>query len=172
MHNQLTINGRLVYTIFNTPAGWMGLLASPDGCLRATFPLKTPDLAKTALGIDEAVTCAPEHFQGWYSEFQSYFAGERVTFSGKIDISRATPFQQAVWTAARSIPYGETQSYAWIAHQTGKPLAARAAGQALGRNPLPIIVPCHRVLAGDGTLGGFGGGLDMKKFLLDLEAKK
>jgi methylated-DNA-[protein]-cysteine S-methyltransferase len=74
-----------------------------------------------------------------------------------------------VWEKARLIPYGETRSYMWLARQIGKPQAARAVGQALGRNPLPVIVPCHRVIASDGSPGGFTGGLHRKKMLLKLE---
>jgi len=74
-----------------------------------------------------------------------------------------------VWQATRLIPYGETRSYLWVAVQIGKPGAARAVGQALGRNPLPVIIPCHRVIASDGGLGGFTGGLVMKRRLLELE---
>jgi len=96
----------------------------------------------------------------------AYFTGQRVDFPDRLDLSGATPFQRGVWQAARLIPYGETRSYAWVAGQIGKPKAARAVGQALGRNPLPLIVPCHRVLAADGGIGGFSGGVEMKKYLL------
>jgi methylated-DNA-[protein]-cysteine S-methyltransferase len=75
-----------------------------------------------------------------------------------------------VWEITRLIPYGETRSYAWVAEQIGQPRAVRAVGQALGKNPLPIIIPCHRVITSNGKLGGFGGGLEMKKRLLSLEA--
>jgi methylated-DNA-[protein]-cysteine S-methyltransferase len=173
MEQQFTSNGHLMYTVFNTGAGWIGLIASTQGCLSATFPQKTRNLVKIALRLNDAAAIySPDYFQDWCDEFKSYFAGERVEFSGKIDISKATAFQQAVWTAARNIHYGEIQSYAWIARQIGKPQAPRAVGQALGRNPLPIIVPCHRILASHGGLGGFGGGLEMKQFLLTLEATK
>jgi methylated-DNA-[protein]-cysteine S-methyltransferase len=173
MDQQFTVNGQLKYTVFNTGAGWIGLVASTRGCLRATFPQKTRNLAEITLRLNDAAAIfSPDYFQDWCDEFQSYFAGKMVAFSGKIDISKATAFQQAVWTAARSIRYGEIQSYAWIARKIGKPRAPRAVGQALGRNPLPIIVPCHRILASDGSLGGFGGGLEMKQFLLTLEATK
>ncbi len=172
MNDQNRTNCRLIYTIFSTCAGWIGLLASPEGCLQATFPQKTRDLVTIKLGVNNAVNYMPEYFQEWCAELQSYFNGKNINFSGKIDISGATPFQQSVWTATRSIKYGETQSYNWIALQIGKPLAARAVGQALGRNPLPVIIPCHRVISKDGALGGFGGGLDMKRFLLALESKQ
>jgi len=91
------------------------------------------------------------------------------TFPDRLDLSGATPFQRMVWEATRLIPYGETRSYAWVAGQVNKPGAARAVGQALGRNPLPIIIPCHRVIRGDGSLGGFSNGLEVKERLLHLE---
>ncbi len=93
-----------------------------------------------------------------------------ASFPDELDLSTATPFQRQVWEKTRLIPYGETRSYSWVAEQIGKPGAARAVGQALGRNPLPIIIPCHRVVASDGKLCGFAGGLGMKRRLLSLEA--
>jgi len=108
-------------------------------------------------------------FSNLINRFQAYFSGQKVDFSDTLDYSGFTPFQCAVWEAARRIPYGQTRSYGWVALQVGKPNAARAVGQALGKNPFPIIVPCHRVLAGDGGLGGFSGGLETKKLLLTLE---
>ena len=102
---------------------------------------------------------------------KDYFNGNRVDFPDKLNLSGATPFQREVWQAARRIPYGETRSYAWVAGQMRKPEAARAVGQALGRNLLPVIIPCHRVIASNGGAGGFSGGLEMKRFLLNLEVK-
>jgi methylated-DNA-[protein]-cysteine S-methyltransferase len=99
-----------------------------------------------------------------------YFSGRRQDFSDALDLTAATPFQRRVWLAARLIPYGETRSYCQLAASIGQPGTARAVGQALARNPLAIIVPCHRVLKADGRLGGFGGGAEMKRFLLSLEA--
>ena len=103
--------------------------------------------------------------------FKVYCRGQKAAFPDQLDLSRATPFQCQVWEATRLIPYGETRSYAWVASQVKRPEAARAVGQALGRNPLAIIVPCHRVIASDGKLCGFGGGLEMKEHLLHLEAQ-
>jgi methylated-DNA-[protein]-cysteine S-methyltransferase len=100
---------------------------------------------------------------------RAYFAGHRADFPDRLDLSTATTFQRKAWEATRLIPYGETRSYKWVAEQIETPASARAAGQALGRNPLPIIIPCHRVLASNGGLGGFSGGLEMKKRLLRLE---
>lgn len=113
---------------------------------------------------------SPDAFSDLVERLKEYYLGRKVAFPDKLDLTGATPFQRAVWTAAQRIPYGETRSYRWVAERIGKPQAARAVGQALGRNPLAIIVPCHRVLASDGRLGGFGGGLEMKRRLLQREA--
>ena len=105
------------------------------------------------------------------TELEQYFAGVRTKF----DVSLApegTPFQMAVWQQLRGIPYGKTCSYKEIAAAIGQPKAVRAVGSANGRNPLCIVVPCHRVIAADGSLGGYSGGLDLKSRLLDLEKKK
>ena len=114
-------------------------------------------------------TLSPDRFKDIIERLRAYFDGHSVDFPDRLDFSGATPFQHSVWQAARLIPYGETHSYAWVAGQIGKPDAARAVGQALGRNPLPIIIPCHRVLAADGGLGGFSGGIKVKRFLLSME---
>ena len=115
-------------------------------------------------------TRSPDLFDDLMERFRGYFNGHKTTFPDKLDLSGATPFQREVWQATRLIPYGATRSYAWVANQIRRPRAVRAVGQALGRNPLPVIVPCHRVIASDGKLGGFTGGLDMKRRLLYLEA--
>jgi len=102
-------------------------------------------------------------------QFQRYAAGEPVKFRVRLDLTGATPFQRRVWQVLRTIPFGETRSYAWVARRIGQPQAARAVGAACGANPVPIIIPCHRVVASDGSLGGFSGGLRWKKRLLALE---
>lgn len=99
-----------------------------------------------------------------------YFAGDAAGFDLPL-APRGTPFQQQVWTELQTIPRGETRSYASIARQIHKPDAIRAVGAANGANPIAIIIPCHRVIASDGTLHGYAGGLDRKRWLLDLEAK-
>jgi len=103
---------------------------------------------------------------------QRYFIGDQVDFRDRLDLSEFSRFQQDVWNEVRGIPYGQTRSYRWIAERMGKPRAMRAVGQALGRNPLPIVIPCHRVIRGDGNLGGFSGGLNMKRLLLRLEKSR
>ncbi len=101
---------------------------------------------------------------------KGYFSGHKVAFPDELDLSGATAFQCEVWRITRLIPYGETRSYAWVAGQIKRLEAVRAVGQSLGKNPLPVVIPCHRVVASDGKLGGFSGGVEMKRQLLCLEA--
>jgi len=102
-------------------------------------------------------------------QLQAYWAGEHKGFDVPIDLSWGTPFQQAVWRQLLTIPYGHTCTYADVARAMGKPRAVRAVGTAIGRNPLSVMVPCHRVLGAQGQLGGYSGGLDRKRTLLALE---
>jgi len=104
----------------------------------------------------------------YVSELKEYFAGKRREFTFPLDL-RGTDFQIACWRALIAIPYGETRSYAGVARSVGKPNAFRAVGMANNRNPIAIVVPCHRVIASDGTLCGYGGGLEVKRKLLQLE---
>lgn len=108
--------------------------------------------------------------QGVVRQIQEYLAGERRSFQVALDIW-GTPFQVGVWEILRKIPYGQTRSYGEVAALLGAPQAARAVGGAAGKNPVPILVPCHRVIRGNGGLGGFGSGLDIKERLLGLEAR-
>lgn len=101
-------------------------------------------------------------------QLAAYFAGELTNFDLEL-IPQGTDFQLAVWSALKTIPYGETRSYGDIATVIGKPDASRAVGAANGQNPLPIVIPCHRVIGSNGSLTGFGGGLECKQFLLRLE---
>jgi methylated-DNA-[protein]-cysteine S-methyltransferase len=115
---------------------------------------------------------APEEAPGVLREtarqLAEYFAGERTDFDLPLR-PHGTPFQQAVWTALRSIGYAETISYAELARRVGSPSASRAVGLANGRNPISVVVPCHRVIGADGSLTGYGGGLERKRLLLELE---
>ena len=104
-------------------------------------------------------------------QLTEYFAGGRETFALKLD-PPGTKFQRLVWSELRQIPYGETISYKTLAERIGKPQAVRAVGAANGANPIPIIIPCHRVIGHDGSLTGFGGGLPLKKRLLELESRQ
>ncbi len=162
--------GELRYTTFDTDMGWVGILASAKGLRRVTVPQPSAQEAQQLLGSLIHATSAPHLFDNLIQRFRIYFGGHRVPFPDQLDLSGATTFQRQVWETNRLIPYGETRSYAWVAQQIWQPRAVRAVGQALGKNPLPIIIPCHRVITSNGKLGGFGGGVEMKKRLLSLEA--
>ena len=110
-----------------------------------------------------------EHNHTVASELDAYFSGQLYQFSIPLDL-RGTSFQRQVWELLRGIPHGETRSYGQVAYALGRALAARAVGQAIGSNPVSIVVPCHRVIGSNGKLTGYGGGLDRKQALLDLEA--
>lgn len=101
-------------------------------------------------------------------QIESYLAGKNISLAN-FELNQGTQFQQSVWKVMHTIPYGETRSYAWIAQQLGKPKAFRAVANACGANPLPIVIPCHRVIASDGKLGGFSSGLEWKKKLHKIE---
>jgi len=161
----------LRYITFNTDMGWVGILGSTAGLLRITLPQRSAQEARQLLtdSVNYA-TQAPHLFKDLMERLRSYFSGHKTTFPDKLDLSKATAFQRQVWEITKHIPHGETRSYAWVAKQVGKLGAVRAVGQALARNPLPIIIPCHRVVASDGKLGGYSGGLEMKRYLLWLEA--
>ena len=160
----------LTYTTFETATGWVGIVDSPKGIMRITTGQASSRDALNALGAKaNGAAYSPNEFQDITERFQKYFRGEPVSFPDEIDLSDATPFQRRIWQAARTIPYGETRSYGWVARQAGNPKAARAVGQAMNRNPLSILMPCHRVVASDGGIGGFGGGIEMKQRLLRME---
>lgn len=124
---------------------------------------------KGARGAEPSWVRDDDRFSGAVAQLREYFDGTRRTFD--LDLAPSgTAFQRQVLDALLTIPYGETRSYADVARQVGRPAAVRAVGAANGRNPLPIVIPCHRVIGRDGSLTGFGGGLDAKRFLLELEA--
>jgi methylated-DNA-[protein]-cysteine S-methyltransferase len=163
------------YDIFDTSYGWMGVLASQKGLRLTTLPQASPDQCVEILGTEvDSARNAPERFEGLVGRLRHYFEGGHVTFADEpLDFSDASRFQTVSWRACRSIPRGETRTYKWLAARAGSPNAPRAAGQCMARNRLPIIVPCHRVIASDGTLGGFGrdaSQLDLKMRLLEMEA--
>ena len=149
-----------VYLTYHSPVGTLYLIADDKGML--AIENTKPENLKERKGVI---------LHQCHAALKEYFAGNRKNFKD-ITISPAlagTPFQQKVWSALREIPYGETRTYAQIAHAVGSPKACRAVGGANHRNPLPIIVPCHRVIGADHSLTGFGLGLDVKEKLLILE---
>lgn len=119
--------------------------------------------------IPEGSRADPSAFTDVAEQLAAYFGGDLYTFDLPLAPS-GSAFQLVVWEALRTIPYGETRSYAHIARQIGKPAASRAVGLANGRNPISIIVPCHRVIGADGSLTGYGGGIERKRTLLDIES--
>jgi methylated-DNA-[protein]-cysteine S-methyltransferase len=165
------VSGGLKYTVANIGVGWVGVLGSNSGLLRITLPQESARGVERLLGdrLREVIR-AGDFFTDLIERLKSYFDGQRVAFNDELDLSLATVFQREVWQLTRLIPYGETRSYGWIAERLGRAGAGRAVGQALARNPLPIIIPCHRVVAKDGGLGGYSGGLAKKGYLLRLES--
>jgi len=164
------LSDKLTYTVFQTDAGWVAVMASERGLVRATLPRAAAEDALKALGERaQEATRTDDRFADLAARFQSYFRGWKPSFPDKLDLSEGTPFQRAVWEGARRIPYGETRSYGELAEEIGRPGAGRAVGQAMSRNPVAIVIPCHRVIASGGKLGGFGNRLDLKWYLLSLE---
>lgn len=150
------------YRVIDSPIGFLTLAGRGPVLtnLRMVDQTYEPDRADWTLD-DRAFPDAVE-------QLGAYFAGELKQFDLRLEFN-GTPFQQKVWEALRTIPYGETRSYGEIALQIGNPTASRAVGLANGHNPIAVIVPCHRVIGANGSLTGFGGGLDRKRTLLSLE---
>lgn len=145
--------------IYHSPVGDLQL-EYENGAVTA---LKTVKADVQSAGAPDALA------ETVFSQLNEYFAGTRTAFNFPC-APQGTPFQQKVWAALREIPYGETRSYKQIAEAIGRPKACRAVGMANNRNPIIIVIPCHRVIGADGSLTGYGGGLEMKRALLDLES--
>ena len=159
------------YSVFDTQLGWMSVVGSDKGLCKLTLPQPAPDKAMTLIAdLLPKATANSSSFNELSARIQRYFDGEETDFPYPLDLRTSTAFQQAVWNTTCTIPYGETRSYGWIAEQLGRPRSGQAVGKALACNPLPIIIPCHRVIGSNrGSLGGFSGGLELKKRLLHLE---
>jgi methylated-DNA-[protein]-cysteine S-methyltransferase len=155
----------MYYCYFDTPIGELLLAGEADALTMIGFPKGSMRRDPEADWIYNE-----EPFTGVRQQLSEYFAGQRRSFDLPLAL-QGTEFQVSVLEALQTIPYGETTSYGAIAKQIGRPKAVRAVGAANGRNPIPIIVPCHRVIGSDGDLTGFGGGLDTKAALLRLEAE-
>jgi methylated-DNA-[protein]-cysteine S-methyltransferase len=163
-------NGKVVmkkYAIYSSMFGPLRLLASEAGLAGVYFA------EHKHLQIDPTWQSDPQNalLKGAAQQLDAYFAGELHDFDLPLDCSQGTAFQQEVWQALRTIPYGKVCSYSALAQQIGRPKAIRALGAANGRNPLSIIIPCHRVIAASGALQGYAGGLEIKQRLLMLEAR-
>jgi methylated-DNA-[protein]-cysteine S-methyltransferase len=156
------------YKMISSPVGELKLVASDDGLVAILWENVNPKRVKLGALVendDHPVLLETER------QLKEYFQGKRKSFSLKLDLT-GTKFQNDVWQALLAIPFGETRSYGQLARQLGNPRATRAVGAANGRNPIPIVVPCHRVIGASGKLTGFGGGLKTKALLLELESNQ
>ncbi|MFQ5738840.1 MAG: methylated-DNA--[protein]-cysteine S-methyltransferase [Acidobacteriota bacterium] len=151
-----------VYTVIDSPLGPLGLARTGLGLSRIRFlKEKNPQPPPSWTRDDGAFSDATV-------QLRDFFSGKLRAFSLPL-APRGTAFQMRVWNQLKAIPYGQTISYGQLAQLVGKPSASRAVGAANGRNPLPIVIPCHRVIGSDGSLTGYGGGVEIKKTLLELE---
>jgi len=162
----------VVYTTYPWKVGELLIAATPQGICQIEFgKLQTDEMFVNTLKSisDSQVSRQDRRFERLCLTFDRYFAGQKVTFNEPLDFLIGTEFQKKVWQEVSQIPYGQVRTYGEIAKEIGNPKAVRAVGGANGANPVPILVPCHRVVAAGGKLGGYGGGLDIKEYLLRLE---
>jgi methylated-DNA-[protein]-cysteine S-methyltransferase len=162
----------VAYRTVDTPVGPLLLAATERGLVRVAYTREDHDrvLDQLATGISPRVLRAPARLEGAAREIEEYFAGRRSRFDLPLDFRLSHGFRRTVLSHLTEIGYGRTASYAAVAAAVGNPKAARAVGTACATNPLPVVVPCHRVLRGDGTIGQYVGGTEAKRALLTLEA--
>jgi len=159
------------YAAVDSPFGELLLAATTHGLVRLAFPEEGTDevLDELARRISPRIIAAAASLDAARRELDDYFCARRRSFDLPLDWSLIGPFGRRVLGATSQIPYGEVLSYTEVAGQAGSPRGSRAAGNALGSNPIPIVIPCHRVLRAGGALGGYAGGLERKRWLLELE---
>jgi O-6-methylguanine DNA methyltransferase len=161
---------RLKHAVWKSPIGSLGLVRRSGGLARIHIGADAGSFAfEVERTFGESGEESGDDFAPVRRQLEEYFAGRRLVFRLPLDLDQGSPFQRRVWKALMDIPYGETVSYKEIARAIGQPSAIRAVGSAVGRNPLPIVLPCHRVIASDGSIGGFSAGLELKRRLLKLE---
>ena len=161
---------RLTYNIFDSPFGKTGIAITTYGVCRVILSItEESEFVQSLKTIYHSPKKEPRQFKAIEKEFDLYFSGKLKKFSVKVDLRHGTYFQQRVWQKLAYIPYGETRSYQWLATEIFQPKACRAVGNANGKNPVPLIIPCHRVIQKNGTLGGFTGGTHLKRYLINLE---
>jgi methylated-DNA-[protein]-cysteine S-methyltransferase len=151
------------WTTYESPLGRLTIVAGERGLRSVRFPGR-------GAALDERAHATTPLLDDVVAQLEQYFAGDRLEFEIPLDLG-GTPFQRAVWARLVRIPYGQTTSYGALADAIGRPDRVRAVGATVGRTPVPIIVPCHRVIGADGSLTGYGGGLHRKRALLELEAR-
>ncbi|HEY1450271.1 MAG TPA: methylated-DNA--[protein]-cysteine S-methyltransferase [Solirubrobacteraceae bacterium] len=173
LSNRLAAEGlaEVSYAPIDSPFGTLLLAATKRGLVKLAFPEEDVDgvLGEIALRVSPQIVQAPAQLDEIRRELDEYFAGRRHDFELALDWTLVGPFGRRVLGATAAIPYGGVLSYGEVAAEAGSPRGSRAAGNALGANPLPIVVPCHRVLRSSGALGGYAGGPERKQFLLELE---
>ncbi|HHT9145585.1 MAG: methylated-DNA--[protein]-cysteine S-methyltransferase [Candidatus Brocadiaceae bacterium] len=170
----------LYFSSFLTPFGYGYIAKSTQGVCQIAFPYSTENdierlvqnnnLSRSMNGrIRINIQRYDSHLKYEIDLLQAYFKGKQVDFDFPLDLCSGTPFQIMVWNKLREIPYGECRSYKWVAEGIGNPRAARAVGMANNKNPLPPVIPCHRVIGSDGSLTGYASGLHIKKYLIEME---
>ncbi len=162
----------VAYATVDTPLGILLLAATPRGLVRVAYEREGIDavLDRLAAGLSPRILYAPARLAAAAAQLQDYLTGRRRSFDLPLDYALSSGFSGEVQAALPAIGYGRTQTYAEVARTVGRPTAVRAVGSACARNPLPVVVPCHRVLRSDGGLGGYIGGLAAKRALLALES--
>ena len=162
----------VAYRTLATPVGELLLATTGRGLVRIAFPVQGHDavLESLAQAVSPRILRAPERLDPVSRQLDEYFTGRRTSFDLPLDFRLASGFRRTVLAHLPAIPYGHTESYAEVAVASGSPKAVRAVGTACAKNPLPVVVPCHRVVRSDGTAGGYAGGPDAKRALLALEA--
>jgi methylated-DNA-[protein]-cysteine S-methyltransferase len=162
----------VAYAAIDSPAGPLLLAVTSEGLVKIAFAgieAEGDVLAELAQRISPRVLHAPRRLDPVVRQLEDYFAGRRRAFDLPLDLRLAHGFRRTVLDELRAVSYGTTVSYTQLATAAGRPRAVRAAGSACATNPIPIVIPCHRVVRSDGSLGGYGGGLPVKRALLDLE---
>jgi methylated-DNA-[protein]-cysteine S-methyltransferase len=158
-------NMNTIWSTYESPLGTLTLLAGPRGLRAISFPERDGEPS-----VHDDTTRDPDAFAVVTGQLDEYFAGDRRTFDVALDLDQGSPFARSVWAEIARVAYGETTSYGAIARALGRLDRVRAVGSAVGRTPVPIIVPCHRVIGTTGDLVGYGGGLERKLALLELES--
>ena len=163
---------RFTACVFHTPWGWMGVSETTKGIDAVVLPKPSRQAVLSELQASSAALQNGQfssRLREARAQLTDYLAGTRRSFDLSLDLSRGTSFQRKVWRTLRRVSYGRLRSYQWVAVRVGGRQYARAVGNAVGANPMPIVIPCHRIVAQDTSLGGFSGGLPTKRKLLTLE---
>jgi methylated-DNA-[protein]-cysteine S-methyltransferase len=178
LHARLTADAEaeglldVAYRLLDTPVGTLLLAATPAGLVRVAYPTEDHDtvLATLAARISPRILAAPARLDAAARQIEEYFAGSRTHFDLPLDLRLAAGFRRQVIEHLPAIGYGQRSSYGAVAAALGNPRAVRAVGSACARNPLPVVIPCHRVVRGDGSIGQYVGGITAKHALLSMEA--